>query len=324
MSDSESGHDVDDSDAEAPTQSLFSEPPLDSLVVGGGLRLHWEDAPKLDPTWTELHHIAGQGFVDSFDKWWHKVSQKAGWIKLFAARDSINELTPLLVAIDCVHLRSMEGYGCQLASYQERTLLISKMLQYGANANDPIRFNANKPNLTPLINAVIAPYIEVIPLLVQYGANTEYYWNGQTALHVATDELSEEGIYELVKCKADINAKTKSYSGLTAKFGGGTALHIIAALRQTRNDNGEGPIPIAWLTPCLIALLQSGIDIHAINLNGVTALTLMEHELVGSVFWWKRKSFVELIDISGLLVGEEHIVKYLFNVDIAKEISSYM
>lgn len=60
---------------------------------------------------------------------------------------------------------------------------------------------------TPLIAAVMLGWPEVIPILINAGANLEHHWNGLTALNFACQKLGlEHSVRILLKFGADIHA----------------------------------------------------------------------------------------------------------------------
>ncbi|EQB55667.1 hypothetical protein CGLO_04371 [Colletotrichum gloeosporioides Cg-14] len=122
------------------------------------------------------------------------------------------------------------------------------LLQGGADAN---LVGAYKRGRTPLWSAVASNELELIHLLLQYGAEVNHCDDyGETVLHKAVTTAPEDTVRLLIEHGAEVNI---------ADIYGRTAI-----LRATECDNEN----IAWL------LLEKGADPNVVDRCGNTALSL--------------------------------------------------
>ena len=308
---------------------------------------------------SELHRIAALGFLAPFNEWVDLNWPICSWT--FNIRESSGtNFTPLTLAIDQVgvndgrHRRhdiiryGMEdGENCPLASREERTELIRTMLKLGADADDlygrdKVYKAASVTDMTPLITAIVRDYVELIPILVEYGANTEFEWTGRTALHIAAEEVSVPAINALLHANADPNSRTwlwahehiyiqhswfpRPFVRQVYSSNHGTPLHTLAFVPEYRNLHGENQPEPSALNAAVRSLLQHGSDINIVDSYRKTALEVStQQQVTGPILWEKRKWFLQLVDGSGCdLVGNDHVTHYLFNSFVVKDICWYM
>jgi hypothetical protein len=155
------------------------------------------------------------------------------------------------------------------------------MLNLGADADDlygrdKVYKAASDTDMTPLITAIVHDYVELIPILVEYGANTEFEWTGRTALHIAAEEVSVPAINALLHANADPNSRTwlcahepiqdswfpRPFVRQVYSSNHGTPLHTLAIVTEYRNLHGENQPEPSALTAAVKSLLQHGSDIN--------------------------------------------------------------
>eukprot|EP01012_Entosiphon_sulcatum_P056863 TRINITY_DN80574_c0_g1_i1.p1 TRINITY_DN80574_c0_g1~~TRINITY_DN80574_c0_g1_i1.p1 ORF type:complete len:590 (-),score=74.93 TRINITY_DN80574_c0_g1_i1:74-1843(-) len=86
---------------------------------------------------------------------------------------------------------------CKCCYSQDHNLtLIKKLLYHGADPNATISNDASSANC--LITAVVKGNIEIVRLLLDYGADLAYEWKGQNALSLALD-FRKSDIVELIE-----------------------------------------------------------------------------------------------------------------------------
>ncbi|MDD9901575.1 MAG: ankyrin repeat domain-containing protein [Alphaproteobacteria bacterium] len=143
----------------------------------------------------------------------------------------------------------------------------------------------NHENSTPLIEAAIHGKANIVPLLLDHGANAAAKnKNGETALLYAPNDFIA---HKLIALGADVNAKTyKNYTPLHRAASVG-ALDVIDVLLKkqahinAQNIYGETPLIRAITAENLQAakkLIAHGADVNIKTTNGDTALTIAARE----------------------------------------------
>ena len=285
--------------------------------------------------YTDLHDIAVYGFVQDLQDWiaahTYRELQKA-----LMTRCPIMFNTPLMCAIDHVVDGSESEQGSsddsdssvseyvelsylnreQKANRKERTSLITLMLELGA---DPNGYRKNhlfsvhhEPLYNPLSIAASRGYVEIIPLLVSYGALLENSGGlGETAFHLATQQLAIPTMTLLLELKSDINATLSET--IYGDNHGYTALHLASMGGNIANLD------------VVEFLLHNKADVHLKGRDGKTALEVARPRCIGAIRWATRKEFLLFASSYYLLgSGSDHILKFLTDGNQIREISQYL
>ena len=247
------------------------------------------------------------------------------------------------------------------ASIEQRTQTIRLMLQHGCDPNIRsigTRSFISPPGLTPLYSAVRAEFAEVIPLLVEFGAYLEKsYFNNKNPL-ILSARLC---VFREMKVLIELGLDVDDYDDGPHSFWQ-TALHLCAKhplghsciklliangaydSMYIRDRNDYLPVHLTVLggnADSLLELINSGSPLGSIEeLYDVAYDCYIEEgvasgnkqrflDTMGVIKWVQRRSFLCLAESCNAYNHSsndhhDHIVKYIFDEMIIKEICSYL
>jgi ankyrin repeat protein len=132
----------------------------------------------------------------------------------------------------------------------EDLTLLTELLEAGCDVNAQ-----DEEGRTALIQATLYNNVEVVQILIEHGANvnTQDFFNGYAALHLAARNYSLELLQLLLKHKAevdikDINGNTPLYLAVINANGKDGAIQRLlqnGADRNSTNNQGFSPLELA-------------------------------------------------------------------------------